>query len=127
MFHRSTLDQARDVALSPGDGPGSEAEVKALIALIHELRPEAVVAMHAPLACIDDLNGSPFGQWISDETGLPLVEDVGYPTPGSFGTWGAENGFPVVTYELPLTDNDTVVLDHVPLLARLLAGVTPWS
>ena len=58
---------------------------------------------------------------------MPLVADVGYPTPGSFGTWGGERGLEVVTYELPLTHTDAVVRDHVPVLVELLSGGTPWS
>ena len=125
--HRSTLDAPREVALSPGPGPGSEPETQALISLIEELKPEAVVALHAPLACIDDDGQGELAAWIADKTGLPLVADVGYPTPGSFGTWGGERGLPVVTYEFEMTDKDSVVKRHVPVLAELLAGVEPWS
>jgi murein peptide amidase A len=121
--HRSTLDDPRDVLLSPGPEPGSEAETKALIALIHELKPEAVIALHAPLACIDDANQSLLGRWIAERTGLPFVADVGYPTPGSFGTWGRENGVPVITYEFPMTSTDALVREHVPVLVDLL---TRW-
>ena len=125
--HRSTLDSPRDVFLSPGSGPGSEPETKALIGLIEELRPEAVIALHAPLACIDDDKQGSLARWISEKTDLPLVADVGYPTPGSFGTWGGERGLPVVTYEFEMTDKDSIVRKHVPVLAELLAGVDPWS
>jgi hypothetical protein len=52
---------------------------------------------------------------------------VGYPTPGSFGTWGGEQGLTVVTYEFEMTDKDTVVRKHAPVLSELLAGVEPWS
>ena len=51
---------------------------------------------------------------------MPLVPDVGYPTPASFGTWGAEQGLHVVTYEFGLTTPDDVVRDHVPVLVELL-------
>jgi len=126
--HRSTLDDPRDVLLSPGASPGSEPETLALIGLIHELKPEAVVALHAPLACIDDPNESPLGKWLAESTGLPLVKDVGYPTPGSFGTWGAENGVAVVTYEFPLTTTDALVREDVPVLVDLLTrGKSSWS
>jgi protein MpaA len=125
--HRSTLDDPRDVRLSPGSGPGSEAETAALIHLIEELQPETVVALHAPLACIDDLKQGPLARWLADRTGLPLVADVGYPTPGSFGTWGSEQGFGVVTYEFPLTTTDALVREHVPVLVDLLAGEAQWS
>jgi len=120
VLHRATLDAPRDVALSPGDAPGSEAETRALMSLIGELEPDAVVALHAPLACIDDPNDSELGRWISERSGLPLVADVGYPTPGSFGTWGAEQGLPVVTYEFGLTDPDTAAREQVPVLVDLL-------
>ncbi len=120
VTHRSTLDDPSDVLLSPGSEPASEPETRALIALIEELKPEAAIALHAPLACIDDDNSSPLGQWVAKRTGLPLVQDVGYPTPGSFGTWGGERGLTVVTYEFPLATNDDIVRDHVPVLVELL-------
>lgn len=126
VMHRSTLDAAREIVLSPGSGPGSEPETKALIHLVEELEPEVVVALHAPLACIDDDKLGKLAHWLSEKTGLPLVSDVGYPTPGSFGTWGGEQGVGVVTYELPLSDNDTLVRDHVPALAELMAGDCSW-
>jgi len=120
VLHRTTLGAPRNVALSPGESPGSEPETRALIELIWELKPEAVVALHAPLGCIDDPNESDLGRWLAERTGMPLVPDVGYPTPGSFGTWGAEQGLHVVTYELGLTTPDDVVRDHVPVLVELL-------
>lgn len=125
--HRSTLDAPREVELSPGAAPGSEPETRALIALIDELEPAAVIALHAPLACIDHAGSSPLAAWIAERTGLPLVADVGYPTPGSFGTWGGERGLTVVTYEFAMTGVDDHVRDHVPVLTELLAGVEPWS
>jgi protein MpaA len=120
VLHRATLDSPREVALSPGDTPGSEPETEALMALIEELAPEAVVALHAPLACIDDPNDSDLGRWLAKRTGLPLVPDVGYPTPGSFGTWAAERELPVVTYEFGLTTPDDAARAHVPVLVELL-------
>jgi protein MpaA len=120
------MESPREVELSPGSGPGSEPETRALIALVEDLRPDVVVAIHAPLACIDDDNKGRLAQWISEKTGLPVVSDVGYPTPGSFGTWGGEQGIGVVTYEFPLTDNDSLVRDHVPVLAELMAGDCSW-
>ena len=120
VLHRAKLDGPREVALSPGAEPGSEPETQALIALIRDLEPEAVVALHAPLACIDDPNDSELGRWLAERTGLPLVPDVGYPTPGSFGTWGAEQGLPVVTYEFGLVTPDEVSRVHVPVLVDLL-------
>ena len=118
--HRFTLGGPRDVMLSPGPHAGSEPEVQALLALLADLRPEVAIALHAPLACIDDANQSALGRWLAERTGLPFVTDVGYPTPGSFGTWGREHELPVITYEFPLADADALVRDHVPVLVELL-------
>jgi len=120
VLHRYTLDAPRDVALSPGPEAASEPETVALMALIRELEPDAVIPLHAPLGCIDDPHDSALGRWLSQRTGMPLVADVGYPTPGSFGTWGAEKGLPVVTYEFPLLTPDAAAHEHVPVLVELL-------
>ena len=120
VTHRSTLEDSSDVLLSPGEHAGSEPETQALLALIAELRPETVIALHAPLACIDDANGSPLGQWLAQRTGMPFVRDVGYPTPGSFGSWGMDHGVRVITYEFPLAATEVLMRDHVPVLVELL-------
>ncbi len=125
VAHRATMDDPRDVLLSPGPGPGSEPETRALIDLIAGLQPETAIALHAPLACIDDARQGPMAKWLAQRTGLPLVTDVGYPTPGSFGSWGADRGLAVVTYEFPLAHSDELVRDHVPVLVELLTGAGP--
>lgn len=119
---RSTIEDPSDVVLGTGDRAGSEPEVQALLALLGELKPDAVVALHAPLACIDDANDSALGRRLAARTGMPLVRDVGYPTPGSFGSWGGENGVPVITYEFPLAATEVLMRDHVPVLVELLTG-----
>jgi protein MpaA len=121
VTHRSTLEDPSDVRLSPGTEPGSEPETAALIALIRRLEPQAVIALHAPLACVDDANDSPLGRRLAGRTGMPLVRDIGYPTPGSFGSWGADHGVPVVTYEFPLAATEVLMRNHVPVLVELLA------
>ncbi|MGH7709909.1 MAG: murein tripeptide amidase MpaA, partial [Gemmatimonadaceae bacterium] len=95
VTHRSTIEDPSDILLSPGESAASEPETQALMALINDLAPKAVIALHAPLACIDDANASPLGQRLAARTRMPLVRDVGYPTPGSFGSWGADQGLPV--------------------------------
>lgn len=120
VTHRSTLEDASDVLLSPGEAPGSETETQALLRLIAELAPEAVIALHAPLACIDDANASALGARLAERTGMPLVRDVGYPTPGSFGSWGMDHAVRVVTYEFPLAATEVLMRDHVPVLVELL-------
>jgi protein MpaA len=120
VTHRSTIEDRSDILLSTGESPASEPETRALLALIRELEPRAVVALHAPLACIDDVNDSALGQRLAQRTGMPLVRDVGYPTPGSFGSWGSDNGVPVVTYEFPLAATEVLMREHVPVLVELI-------
>lgn len=121
VTHRSTIEDPSDILLGTGERAASEPETRALMSLIDELKPGAVIALHAPLACIDDANASPLGQRIAKRTGLPLVRDVGYATPGSFGTWGGERDLPVITYEFPLAATEVLMRDHVPVLVDLLA------
>lgn len=120
VTHRSTLEDPSDIAVSPGPRAASEPEVAALLDLIAELEPRAIVALHAPLACIDDPDETPLGRWLATRTGLPLVHDVGYPTPGSFGSWAKDQGVSVVTYELPRTGTEAIMRHHVPVLVELL-------
>lgn len=122
---RATIDLPSDVVLSTGSTPASEPETQALLALIDELRPEAVIALHAPLACIDDANASDLGHRLAARTGMPLVPDVGYATPGSFGSWGQEHGVSVITYEFPVIANEDTMALHVPVLVELLTGTLP--
>ena len=93
-----------------------------MLALIDDLGPRAVIALHAPLACVDEADETPLGRWLAERTGMPHVRDVGYPTPGSFGSWGGENDVPVITYELPLASMDDHVRDHVPALVELISA-----
>jgi protein MpaA len=121
VTHRSTNEDPSDILLSPGSEPASEPETRALVALVARLRPQTVVALHAPLACIDDANASVLGRRLARRTGMPLVRDVGYPTPGSFGTWGTEQGLAVITYEFPVAAPEVLMREHVPVLVDLLA------
>jgi protein MpaA len=122
VTHRSTNEDPSDIILSPGSAPGSEPETRALISLIEELKPEQVIALHAPLACIDDSAQSPLARRLAERTGMPLVPDVGYPTPGSFGSWGSDRGIPVITYEFPLAATEDLMREHVPVLVDLLTA-----
>lgn len=125
VSHRWSEDDVQDVALSPGTGPASEPEVQGLMGLIADLEPADVIAMHSPLGCIDDPRELPIGGWLAAETGLMRVAGVGYPTPGSFGTWTRERDLPTVTYELPIEGISDLIATHGSVVARLLVGDCP--
>ncbi|MDX2416876.1 MAG: hypothetical protein QNK19_05385, partial [Xanthomonadales bacterium] len=112
----------QDIGLSPGTSPGSEAETQALLSLVQMLRPRTVISLHAPLACVEDPQASPLAHWIANRVKLPLVPDVGYPTPGSFGTWSAEHDINIITWELPSEPLADMIASHTPALFELITG-----
>ncbi|WP_407449707.1 murein tripeptide amidase MpaA [Fibrobacter sp.] len=99
---RSILEAPRDTFLSTGNAPGSEPETAALVALIQKLSPEAILSMHAPMACVDAPVCTPLVESLCEAFGVPWHADIGYPTPGSLGTWCKQQKSPeCITLELP--------------------------
>jgi protein MpaA len=122
VFYKSRANDARDIALSPGPAPVSEPETRALIALIDRLSPRAVVSLHSALACVDDSGASHLGRQLADRCALPFLTEIGYPTPGSMGTWAGERGLNLVTLELEDASLYTLKDRHVPILIDLMTG-----
>jgi protein MpaA len=122
VFYKSRANDARDIALSPGAEAGSEPETRALIALIERLKARAVVSLHSALACVDDSGASHLGRQLADRCALPFLTEIGYPTPGSMGTWASERGLNLVTLELEDASLYTLKDRHVPVLIDLMTG-----
>jgi protein MpaA len=117
-FPARSFVEAHAPGYFPGAAPLSEPETRALAALIDREPGEpgeqgdsilGAVAVHAPFACVN--YDGPAAGWaaaVSAACGWPARGDIGYPTPGSFGSWlGIDRGLPVLTLELPrgpLTD-----------------------
>lgn len=125
VHYKAHGETVRDIELSPGTEPASEPETRALLDLVQDLRPAAIVSLHAPLGCVEDPDQKPLARWIGREVGLPLVPDVGYLTPGSFGTWAVEQGINIITWELPPEPIPALLASHAPVLRRLLIGDYP--
>jgi protein MpaA len=122
VFYKSRANDARDIALSPGSTPASEAETRALLTFIDHLNPRAVVSLHSALACVDDSGASQLGRQLADRCTLPFLTEIGYPTPGSMGTWASERGLNLVTLELEDASLYTLKDRHVPILIELMTG-----
>ena len=122
VFYKSRANDARDIALSPGPAPASEPETQALLALIERLKPRAIVSLHSALACVDDSGASHLGRQLADRCALPFLTEIGYPTPGSMGTWAGERGINLVTLELEDASLYTLKDRHVPILIDLMTG-----
>ncbi|HZL19405.1 MAG TPA: M14 family zinc carboxypeptidase [Polyangia bacterium] len=86
----------------PGPTPLSEPESR-VVADVVEGGIRGAIAVHAPLACVN--YDGPAARWaeaVAAACGWPARGDIGYPTPGSFGSWlGIDRGLPVLTLELP--------------------------
>ncbi len=115
-------DREQSVMIRPGKAPSSEPETRAILNLISELKPKFIVSIHSPAACIDDPADTDIGRWLSSRTELPHLLEWDIETPGSLGTWGKENGLPVITYELPNDSLDNIMLVHEPVVMDLLSG-----
>jgi protein MpaA len=87
----------------PGAHPLSEPETRALAELVEREGTGAVVAVHAPFACVNyDGPAAAWAEAVAAACGWPARGDIGYPTPGSLGSWlGVDRGLPVLTLELP--------------------------
>lgn len=122
VHYKTRANDPRDIALSPGAEPASEPETRALLSLLERFKPRAVVSLHSALACIDDARGSHLGRQLAARCVLPLLTEIGYPTPGSMGTWATERRLNLVTWELEDASLYALKDRHVPVLIDLMTG-----
>jgi protein MpaA len=88
-----------------GAWPASEPETQAILNVMTTLRPKAVISFHTPYAEVNTDGPAdkiaPLAQAMASAYSYPVTKSIGYPTPGSFGSWaGVERGYPVLTVEL---------------------------
>ncbi len=102
----------------PGPSPESEAENKILVRLINDYKPHVIFSLHSwkPMLNINGL--LPEADVISKITGYIIDPDIGYPTPGSLGTYaGHEKKIPTLTYEVERDISfDQIIKIHVPAI-----------
>lgn len=89
-----------------GDSAASEPETRALMGYIKQISPDWIITIHSiglGRHCNNyDGPGRRLAAALARRNGYPVTRTIGYPTPGSFGTWaGVELGIPTVTLELP--------------------------
>lgn len=85
-----------------GERPGSEIETKFVMEVIDEYKPKTILTLHAPFCVVNyDGDAEELSKKISKIIKYPVEENIGYPTPGSFGTYaGVEKKIPAITLEL---------------------------
>lgn len=85
-----------------GEIPASEKETQFIINLVEKYEPKIILTLHAPFKIVNyDGPYDKIVEEISKIISYPVEKSVGYPTPGSFGTWaGIENQILTITLEL---------------------------
>jgi protein MpaA len=86
--------------------PASEPETRAVIRAVELIRPDRIIAIHATGRgghCNNyDGPAEDLAALMAQSNGYPVKATMGYPTPGSFGSWaGIDREIPTVTLELP--------------------------
>lgn len=97
-----------------GAASGTEPETNALRYTIESLRPRLIISVHSMDQPCNNYDGPAEGvaKLMSRHNGYPAVPTIGYPTPGSMGSWaGVDRQIPMITLELP----------------RRLAGEHAWA
>jgi murein peptide amidase A len=86
-----------------GSAPASEPETQFIVHVLSVYPPQAIMSLHTPYRVINyDGPAEALAQKMSEINGYEVVADIGYPTPGSFGTYtGKERDIPTLTLELP--------------------------
>ena len=97
----ATCDDA-ETAYYGGTSGGSEIETQFLIDTIREFKPNRILTLHTPYKVVNyDGPAKELAEKISTIINYPVEASIGYPTPGSFGTYaGVERQIPTITLEL---------------------------
>lgn len=82
--------------------PASEIETSFLIDIMQKYNPNLVLTLHAPFKVVNyDGPAKDIAEKIGQIVSYPVEASIGYPTPGSFGTYaGVERNIPTITLEL---------------------------
>lgn len=106
-----------------GDAPASEVETRFLVEVIEKYKPSAIITLHTPYKIVNyDGPAQELAQMISEVIGYPVEENIGYPTPGSFGTYaGVERQIPTITLEM---DEEIAVSELYPPVKTIFDNLT---
>lgn len=106
----------------PGPSALSEKENQALVAWLQNNKTDFIISLHSWKPMLNTNGDIPEAQVISQLTGYTIEPDIGYPTPGSLGTYaGLENKIPTLTYEIERDIQfDHIIKTHVP---AIIAGL----
>lgn len=114
--------EAKTPRYQPGPHPLSEKENQALFEELKN-KPNLILSLHSWEPVLN-INGDcrPEAEVLSQHTGYKIEADIGYPTPGSLGTYtGLERQIPTLTYEIQRGQALSEILKiHVPAICDML-------
>ena len=92
----------------PGPSPASEPETQHVLGLLSRHNPRLIISLHAQLHMVNyDGPAKDLAERLAAYNGYRVSQDIGYPTPGSLGTYaGVERNIPIITLELPSVSVD---------------------
>jgi len=105
-FPAKNWRRARGKGARHGSAPASEPEARAILRAVELVRPHRMLAIHSTRRgqhC-NNYDGPAKGlaERMARYNRYPVKASMGYPTPGSFGSWaGIDQGIPTITLELP--------------------------
>jgi protein MpaA len=101
-----TVSQSKSPKGRYGTAAASEPETRALLRALDTFNPRLIISIHSisdRRECNNyDGPASDIAQKMSALNGYPATANIGYPTPGSMGTFcGIDRQIPMITLELP--------------------------
>jgi protein MpaA len=105
-FAAANFRRSRRGVYSGGSTPLSEPESQAIATIVNQLRPRLLISIHSierGRHCNNyDGPARHIAEAMSAKNGYPSKDTIGYPTPGSLGSWaGQDLQIPMITLELP--------------------------
>lgn len=96
-------EQGQETPYYSGAHAASEPETQFILSVLEQYPPQKIVSLHTPYRVINyDGPAETLAQAMAAINGYPVTADIGYSTPGSFGTYvGKERGIATITLELP--------------------------
>ncbi|MEM7230897.1 MAG: DUF2817 domain-containing protein [Planctomycetota bacterium] len=117
-----------------GSYQASEPETRAVLKLIRQFDPCRILAVHSPLKMVNyDGPAEGLARAMSARCGLPAEGSVGYPTPGSLGSYaGHDWKIPTITLELSNRENASNVWQRFGSAVETFVDLptparTPWN
>ncbi len=105
-----------------GEKPASEIETQFVVSIIEKYHPKLILTLHAPFKVVNyDGDAKEICEKIAEIINYPVEASIGYPTPGSFGTYaGIEHGIPTITLELDENCPVEELIEPVNKILKLL-------